>query len=62
MSTALPFPLPVAAYGRAEPRPVREKLLIAGMGFASVVLLSMFFSAIESSGPKKVHPTLRRVR
>ena len=62
MSTALPFPLPVAAYGQAGQRTAGEKMKVALVGIAGVVALGMFLSYIESSGPKKVHPTLRRVR
>lgn len=61
MSTPLPFPLPVAAYGQTERgrRPVGEVLKIVGVGMAVIVLFGSFLSANE---PKKVHPTLRRVR
>ena len=62
MSTALPFPLPVAAYGSTSGRTPREKVKVALIGIAGVVALGMFLSYIEASAPKKVHPTLRRVR
>lgn len=61
MSTQLPFPLPVAAYGRAErgPRPFGEVVKIVGTGVVVIALFGWFLSANE---PKKVHPTLRRAR
>jgi hypothetical protein len=59
MSTQLPFPLPVATYGRATQRPARETLKIVAVGALGIVALGMLFSALE---PKKVHPTFRRVR
>jgi hypothetical protein len=62
MSTALPFPLPVAAYGSAQQRTPGEKIKVALVGVVGLVALGMFFSYIEASAPKKVHPTLRRVR
>ena len=59
MSTQLPFPLPVATYGRATPRPAGEIVKIVVGGLVVIGLFGWWMSANE---PKKVHPTLRRVR
>jgi len=61
MSTQLPFPLPVAAYGQTERgrRPVGEIVKIVAVGVTAIVLFGSFLSYME---PKKVHPTLRRAR